>query len=427
MMKKSIKNVSSYYCEKCDYTCSTTQHFNKHVNTRKHENAITIEESASEKVSENVFDYYCKPCNYTCSYKCNYEKHLATRKHKNTRIDAQKVSENVSEYYCKLCDCVYSNKCNYTRHITSYKHKAALLPNDAESFLNPCKHCKRTFAYASGLAKHAKTCIDPVILNADLQTTRIVEFFMKDKKETYATQAEKNKEDQKSRDELMKHLRDERAFRDELLKNLGDEREFRKDLQRQVAQLAVAANTVMAQPKTVHFNINTYLNVTCKNAVNISEFVDSIKMDLDDFNHFRVVGYKNGLMAIVRKNLDMYPANERPIQCASLRPRIIYVKADDVWAKDELVRDANDQMVCPKLNAMLNKISKANERQLCKWQRANPEYATFAHMEYQHTLNTTHCLTANSLDCFHKINTKIAQYTSIPKSKKQPANTEFDV
>jgi hypothetical protein len=82
------------------------------------------------------------------------------------------------------------------------------------------------------------------------------------------------------------------------------------------------------------FNLNVFLNETCKDAMNIMDFVNSLKIDLSDLENVGNVGYVNGISSIIVKNLNLLDETKRPVHCADTKREVMYVKDDNKWEKD---------------------------------------------------------------------------------------------
>jgi hypothetical protein len=113
------------------------------------------------------------------------------------------------------------------------------------------------------------------------------------------------------------------------------------------------------------FNLQFFLNEECKNALNISEFVSSIKMDLDDLEGTGLLGYVEGISNIINKNLNGLDQTMRPIHCSDVKREVFYVKNDDQWVKE------NDSK--PVLTKAIKQVAHENIKQISKWQKKYPD------------------------------------------------------
>ena len=211
-----------------------------------------------------------------------------------------KIQQNSAhKYYCEICDYGTSKKCNYDSHTNSGRHceKSAKATNgnkiqqkfSENTFL--CENCGKEYKDRSGLWKHKKKCVSPEI------------------------EAQKqNLELQKQNLELHKHIL-------EICKNL------------QPSTMNNSHNNNHSHNKT--FNLQFFLNETCKDAMNISEFIENISLQLSDLENIGKLGYVEGVSNIIIKNLNALEVTQRPMHCTDKKREIVYVKDEDEWQKEE--------------------------------------------------------------------------------------------
>ena len=114
------------------------------------------------------------------------------------------------------------------------------------------------------------------------------------------------------------------------------------------------------------FNLNFFLNETCKNAMNITDFVDSIKLQLSDLMEVGELGYVEGISKIIVKNLNNLDETIRPVHCTDKKRETMYVKDQGEWSKE----DDNKT----KLKRAINKVADKNIRLLPQFREKYPEY-----------------------------------------------------
>jgi hypothetical protein len=113
------------------------------------------------------------------------------------------------------------------------------------------------------------------------------------------------------------------------------------------------------------FNLNFFLNETCKDAMNIMDFVESIKLQLSDLEKVSEIGYVNGISNIITTNLKALDITQRPIHCADKKREILYVKDENKWEKD----DENKL----KLRKAIKRVATKNQRLLPIFKEAHPD------------------------------------------------------
>jgi hypothetical protein len=121
-------------------------------------------------------------------------------------------------------------------------------------------------------------------------------------------------------------------------------------------------NTINSNNKT--FNLQFFLNETCKDAMNIMDFVDSIKLQLSDLEKVGEIGYVEGISSIITSNLKALDVTQRPVHCTDKKREVVYVKDEDKWEKD------SDQK---KIRKAIKRVASKNQRLILKFQEAHPD------------------------------------------------------
>ena len=123
-------------------------------------------------------------------------------------------------------------------------------------------------------------------------------------------------------------------------------------------------NTNNSHNKT--FNLNLFLNETCKNAMNITDFVDSLQLQLSDLEKVGNVGYIEGISSIIIKNLNELDVTLRPVHCTDKKRETMYIKDEDKWEKED---DNNT-----KLHKMVRRISNKNIDLISEFKELHPDW-----------------------------------------------------
>jgi hypothetical protein len=118
------------------------------------------------------------------------------------------------------------------------------------------------------------------------------------------------------------------------------------------------------------FNLQFFLNETCKNAMNIMDFVDSLKLQLNDLERMGEIGFVNGMSNIIIKNLQSMDITERPVHCTDQKREVMYVKDDGKWDKEEESK--------PKLRKAIKHIAHKNAKLIAEFKEKYPDYRTCA-------------------------------------------------
>ena len=259
-----------------------------------------------------------------------------------------KTSKNEQLLYeCKLCDYICSKKYNFNRHILSTKHTKATKCNKSvtkneqneqneqnEKMLSYCcNNCQLLFNNRTSLWRHQQKCYDEPIITS-------------------------NKFSEINKDDLIIAL----------LKQNADLIKGQQDIFVKLTENGInnnSNNTTMNSHNKA-FNLQFFLNETCKNAMNITDFVDSIKLQLSDLMEVGEIGYVDGISKIIVKNLNNLDETERPIHCTDKKRETMYIKDDDKWEKE----DDNKT----KLKKAINRIADKNINLLPQFRENYPSY-----------------------------------------------------
>jgi hypothetical protein len=157
----------------------------------------------------------------------------------------------------------------------------------------------------------------------------------------------------------------------ELVKNNGD-------LQKQMMDVcSKGSNTMVNSNNNSHnktFNLQFFLNEQCKDAMNIMDFVDSMKLEFSDLEDVGKLGYVEGISNIIIRKLNELDIYKRPIHCSDAKREIMFVKDDNIWEKENSTYD--------KLRKAIKHVTKKNSDMLIPWSKEHP-----ACMNNQHRLN----------------------------------------
>jgi len=251
---------------------------------------------------------------------------------KYQQMSTENVPKSSQIFKCEYCDYISSRKSQFKRHLMSAKHKKSTkinkkVPESSATF--NCE-CGKIYKERSGLWRHKNKvcCLKKTIKNNTI------------------------------------------TDKDELINYLMKDNEELKNLVLEVLKNGVSnTNTnnisnVNSHNKT--FNLNMFLNETCKNAMNITDFVDSLQLQISDLENVGELGYIEGISSIIIKKLNTLDVTERPIHCTDKKRETMYIKDEDKWEKE----DENKA----KLHKLVKKISNKNINLISEFQKMHPEY-----------------------------------------------------
>ena len=282
-----------------------------------------MEPKNEDQKSSNI--YHCNYCYYTTSRKSQYTRHLLTNKHIILTNPNKKVPSNV--YACE-CGKKYKHQstlCAHKKHNCKY---ITLPQNDPENITMSIEEEEET----------EKKVLDSNIFSFEMITEML-------------------KQNQEFKELIIEHSKQVHDLNKQIL-------EISKD------RSVTNNNNNITQNNNNKFNLNVFLNETCKDALNMSEFLESLTLCLNDFENFGPLGYCGGITNILLKGLNTLDVNKRPIHCSDLKREVIHIKNNDVWQKDE----EQAQMI-----KAIKAIEHKNMKQMSLWAKANPEYKDANH------------------------------------------------
>lgn len=242
-------------------------------------------------------------------------------------------------FCCELCHYSTSRKDQYDRHLSTSKHKNTTNNNEKVGKVGKtyeCLHCSKIFNDRAGLWRHKKKCGACEKISIDIQEI------------PKSNEVEELKE-------FMKYLMQENS-------------EMKNMMMEVIKNGTHNNNNNTNNSHNKAFNLQFFLNETCKDAMNITDFVESIKLQLSDLENVAEVGYVEGISNIIVKNLKKLDVTQRPVHCTDKKRETMYVKDEDTWEKDE----ENKQM-----HKVVKKVTDKNARLILKYKEAHPDCMTY--------------------------------------------------
>ena len=248
------------------------------------------------------------------------------------------------EYICKPCDYITCSSKDFNKHLHTNKHLNRTNLNIIEQKIteNPkeykCKNCDKCYKARNSLWYHEQKCNIQQRKNDEPTEKELILKILK-----------QNSDLIKENSELRKEQTDIKELILEIVKN---------------GTMNNSHNTTNSHNKA--FNLNFFLNETCKNAMNITDFVDSIKLQLSDLMEVGKLGYVEGISKIIVKNLNNLDETVRPVHCTDKKRETMYVKDEGEWIKE----DENKT----RLKKAIIRVSNKNIKLLPQFREKYPEY-----------------------------------------------------
>jgi len=240
------------------------------------------------------------------------------------------------KFGCVNCYYFTSNKKDYEKHLMTSKHKKneiGSIQEEKEVPKSPIYNCVcgKTFKTHGGIWKHKQKC--NFILSQEKSDTNI-------------------SVEPTDKDLIMMLIKENGELKNimmEVIKNGTHNNN----------------NNTINNSNNKSFNLNFFLNETCKDAMNIMDFVDSIKLQLSDLENVGKIGYVEGISSIIVKNLNSLDETKRPVHCTDTKREVMYVKDEDKWEKENETKN--------KIRKVIKHVAHKNSKMLSEFRMKNPD------------------------------------------------------
>ena len=269
----------------------------------------------------------------------------------NNDQKGQKGAFKGKNYFCIFCDYSCINKYHYERHLTTVKHKNAL--NDDQKMTNDdskgqkghlllysCE-CGKKYKYKQGLSVHKKKC--NFILDEHSDTS--------------------NNQLPISNDVIMKLLNDNQELKNIIVQQQNQLFKQQEQFSELIPKVGNNNNNTINNNQK--FNINVFLNEQCKDAINLSDFIKSLHVTLEQLDFTNKNGLADGISKTIIDNMSKLSIYERPMHCTDVKRETLYIKEDNAWSKDKAKE---------KVKSVIKKTSSKNFNALMDWKTLNPDF-----------------------------------------------------
>lgn len=313
------------------------------------------EQKGLKNCSTSKYTMHKCECGFSCLSKFNLQRHQKSKSHElNMLCGETVVSDENGEFQCKRCNYSTSRKGNFRKHVLSTKHVAARN--------NPVP-----------VSENAQLEIKPVML---------MEFMAM----------------------ILKHQENQHVDMAKLAQQISSVATHGDN------NTTVSNSTITNKTTNKKFNLNIFLNEECKNALNLSDFIQNLEVKMEDIEHMCEVGYTKGMSKIMTKAMNRTPKTERPMHCSDSKRETIYVRNDDTWKKDE------NKEECEKL---INHIISKNYKLIAKWCEENPDHKVFESPAHEKWYNMTREMCNTDPKAMKKLIRHLAITTEIDKDDEE--------
>lgn len=243
-----------------------------------------------------------------------YKHDIANNSNDNIKIKKIKFS-------CKICNYKTIRESQYERHVKTKKHKNNVINNGEDINKTYKCNCGNEYKYASGLSKHKKKCN-----------------YQKEHKYEDEETDDDEEEEEYGKMNMVQLKKQITGLKKE--NKMLEEMALLKD---QIIELTkksvvnITNNNVKNMNNT--FNLHVFLNETCKDAMNINEFVESIEISIEDLKYLGKKGYVEGMSKLITNNLTQLDVTKRPLHCSDAKRETIYIKQNNSWEKETTQRE----------------------------------------------------------------------------------------
>ena len=260
-------------------------------------------------------------------------------------MTSEKLQKVAKSFYCEKCDFICNKKWLFEKHKLTLKHQNTYntYNPDLQKKLFSCE-CGKEYSHRQSLYSHKKKCNNTNVVqhvSKDHDKEKIVDKMTEQNQVLIEQILEQNKQLKEEHNDLKKMIID-------ICKNCAPMNQY---------------NSINSNNKT--FNLNFFLNETCKDAMNLTDFVNSIQLQLSDLENVGKNGFVAGISNIIIENLKQLDVTQRPVHCSDQKRETIYVKDENQWF--------NDSKENEKLKNVIGQIAHKNICMIPEWKAKYPD------------------------------------------------------
>ena len=271
----------------------------------------------------------------------------------------KKVPKSSKIYECKKCAYNTVRKSQFDRHLLTAKHHQLTsltekVPKSSKSDFM-CEYCNKHYKSRVGLWKHKQSCSGKIDTKSPITNTSLQQ-----------TNTES--------DTIIELIKQNQEFKELIIEQ-----------NKHIVELAQKPTTTNNQTinHNQKFNLNFFLNEQCKDAINMSDFLEDMELNMEDLTETGRLGYVNGISRILVNKLRELDTYKRPLHCTDLKRETLYIKENDEWSRENDSKEA--------LKGLVNKVANKNCKNIEQWRDEHPEYQIFDsphNVEYMKLCNT---------------------------------------
>lgn len=235
------------------------------------------------------------------------------------------------KYFCEKCKYQCERKSSWEQHILTMKHLNNYNIGESNNKLFCCTKCNKSYKSKSGLWKHNKICVSKKDLIKESDKNSILDSNINNNTNAFSA---------KIMNDMMTQIKEQNKIISDMLPKIGSN-------------------------NNNQFNINVFLNEKCSDAINMSEFIESIQIQLEDLNYTKNNGLLQSISSIFVNGLKQLDTYKRPIHCTDIKRETLYIKDNNEWDKE-------DGRI--KIHSAIKDIAAKQRKAIYQWEQDNPNW-----------------------------------------------------
>ena len=288
-------------------------------------------------------------------------------------MEAKPTLKNPNIFECEKCNFISSNKKDFNRHMLTRKHILEANGSTKKPHTYLCEFCDKQYRSRGSLWKHQKKCSDiPDIRPKITPESHHSKLLVTPTNDIIYTMMHLIEQNQEFKTLLLEQQKDIVEQQQENQRLHNQSQKLQNQLIEAVKDTGNTYNTTTTNNQ--NFNLNFFLNTTCKDAMNMSEFIENIEVNLKDIENIGKNGYVSGMTDMIVSRMKELDITKRPMHCTDLKRETMYIKDNNEWAKDTPENK--------KLHQMITYMAKQNYAKMPLWRQRNPECLDSDHPKY---------------------------------------------
>jgi hypothetical protein len=340
------------------------------------------------------------------------------------------IKQNVPQFICDFCDVICFKQSDWNRHLSTTKHKkhtntdgntdCPTPTSDTKNATNYICYCGKEYKHRQSLFNHKKICQNQ---KDELNTEQCIEIVQKDEEPLLSKEQPKVSE----LSLIFEMLKQNNDFKELIITQVNQNQTQNNQMMEKLMEIVQATQASITNNNNINngqiqnnnntqFNLQVYLNQTCKNAMTINDFLDYLQPTIEELEATAHLGYVESISRIIMRGFKNLEEEELPFHCTDLKREHIYVKNPD----KEWVKETDDK---PLLLRFVKEVSKRNFNNIFAWQKQNPTWSSYSSKKN----DLYNSIVENAMsgatekeqnDNYEKIMKNIMKNTTIDRSKK---------